>query len=296
MNIIDIILIIIAAASAVYFVYLLVSKFPQLVNINTADLPGAKDEETKRKILEDKLKREVQKNFTTVRDLFGFKNWSLSGLLERWKDRLQQVEREYRRVLNKDLSSAVKKSKALEDLLTNAKTYLEQEEYGKAEDVLIDALNLNEHSIEAYLLLADVYAGKKELTHAKDTLEYVLTLTHNEDPKVFQGLAELSLARGNLKEAEEEYLRSISLDENNYSYYLQLAAVYGQMDEPAKALETAKKSLILAPNNPKILDFLVEISIILRDKQQGLDYLEKLREANPDNKKIDALREKLEAL
>jgi len=296
MIVLDIILGIVALSSLGYLIFLLTKRFPQLANVDVEGLPGAKDDQVKQKILEDKLKRDVSKQVKSLREFFGLKSFSFSGLVKSWQDRLQLLEREYRRLRNRDLKSEVKKSKALGDLLENAQTYIESEEYDKAEDLLIDALNFNEHSVEAYLLLAEVYKGKRELAHAKETLEYILTLTHNEDPKVFHSMAQLSRERGDLKEAEEEYLRSISLDANNYLYYLQLAEVYKGMEDNAKALEVAKKSLVLAPNNPKILDFLVEISIILRDKEQGLEYLDKLKEVNPENKKLASLREKLSAL
>lgn len=296
MNILDIFLVIIILGSLGFIIFLIIRKFPQLVHVDVTKIPGAKDEEVKQKILEEKLKRDVSKNMTSLLDFFGLKKFRLGDLFNKWQDRLSQIERDLQKMVHKDLSSEVKKSKALEDLLENARLYINEEQYSKAEDVLIDALNINDHSVEAYLLLAQIYQGRKELDHARETLEYLLSLTHNDDPKVFHSLAEISMARGNLKEAEEEYLRSISLDENNYLYYLQLADVYRTMDENTKAQEVAKKSLVLAPNNPKVLDFLVEISIILRDKEQASQYLDRLKEVNPDNKKIDSLREKIEAL
>ena len=109
-------------------------------------------------------------------------------------------------------------------------------------------------------------------------------------------MASLSLARGNLKEAEEDYLHSISLDENNYLYYLELAGVYHEMEELPQALEVAKKSLVLAPNNPKVLDCLIELAIALQDKAQAGQYLERLMEANPDNNKIEDFRRRIEGV
>lgn len=292
----DYLLIIIIIGSAGYLIYLVIRKLPQLSNINIDRVPGVRDAAVKNKILEAKLKRDILQQLTAFQKFFGWQRLSLNSLMQSWRDRLLQLEREYKRITHRDLSSEVKKSKVLEDLLNNAKTYLDQEEYGKAEEVLIDALALNDHHRETYFLLVQAYQGKRELDHAKETLEYLLRLTHHEDPKVYQGLAQISAERGNLKEAEEDYLQSISLDENNYVYYLQLADIYKELDEPDKALEAAKKSLILAPNNPKILDFLVEISILLQDREQANDYLDRLIEVNPDNNKIDVLRKKIETL
>jgi tetratricopeptide (TPR) repeat protein len=294
--ILDYFLSLVIIVSGGYLVYLVIRKLPQLSNINVDRIPGARDAAVKNKILEAKLKRDIVQRFTALQKFFGWQKLSLRGIMQSWQDRLLQLEREYKRITHRDLSSEVKKSKVLEDLLGNAKTYLSQDEYGKAEEVLIDALALNDHHRETYFLLVRAYQGKRELDHAKETLEYLLRLTHHEDPKVYQGLAEISAERGNLKEAEEDYLRSISLDENNYVYYLQLADIYKDLEELDKALEAAKKSLILAPNNPKILDFLVEISILLQDREQANDYLDRLLEVNPDNNKIDVLRKKIETL
>ncbi len=283
-------------ASVGYLLFLVIRRFPQLSNINIDRVPGVRDAAVKNKILEAKLKRDIIQQFSALQKFFGWQRWSIRGIIQSWQNRLLQLEREYKRITHKDLSSEVKKSKVLEDLLGNAKTYLDEEEYGKAEEVLIDALAMNDHHRDTYFLLVQAYQGKKELAHAKETLEYLLRLTHHEDPKVYQGLAQISADQGNLKEAEEDYLRSISLDENNYVYYLQLANIYQDLEELDKALEAAKRSLILAPNNPKILDFLVELSVLLSDKEQGFDYLERLIEVNPDNNKIDQLRKKLEAI
>ena len=296
MSLVNIIFLIVGGASVAYLLFLIIRKFPQLVNLDASSQPAIKEEQVKQKILEEKLRREWSRGLSVVKEFVGFKRFSWSGLLKKWQDKLLQLEREYRRILNKDLSTQVEKSKARQELLQNARLYLDKEEFSKAEDLLIEVLNMEEHSTEAYYLLAQVYQGQKELEKSRETLEYLLTLTHNEDPKVYHSLAEISLARGNLKQAEEEYLRSISLDENNYLYYLQLAEVYKSMDQPNQALAMAKKSLVLAANNPKILDFLIEICIILRDKEQAVDYLDKLSDVNPDNKKIELWREQLEEL
>jgi tetratricopeptide (TPR) repeat protein len=188
----DYLLIIIIIGSAGYLIYLVIRKLPQLSNINIDRVPGVRDAAVKNKILEAKLKRDILQQLTAFQKFFGWQRLSLNSLMQSWRDRLLQLEREYKRITHRDLSSEVKKSKALEDLLNNAKTYLDQEEYGKAEEVLIDALALNDHHRETYFLLVQAYQGKRELDHAKETLEYLLRLTHHEDPKVYQGLAQIS--------------------------------------------------------------------------------------------------------
>jgi len=154
-------------------------------------------------------------------------------------------------------------------------------------------LKIDPHNQEVYKILADVYTEQKEYEEAKETLEYLLKLTHNNKAAVFSSLANLAKERGNLKEAEEEYLKSISLSADNYLYFISLAEVYLELEEYKYALETAQRALILANNNPKILDFLINVSIIIQDKELAVKYLDRLKEVNIDNKKIGYFNEKL---
>ena len=124
----------------------------------------------------------------------------------------------------------------------------------------------------------------------------MLKLTHNEDAAIFTSLAGIAHERGNLKQAEDEYLKSISLAEDNYLNFLSLAEVYLELDDKQKSLAVAKRALLLAPNNPKVLDFLIELSIIMRDKELAEQYLVKLREVNPDNQNISKFADNIEKL
>jgi tetratricopeptide (TPR) repeat protein len=127
-------------------------------------------------------------------------------------------------------------------------------------------------------------------------LQYLLKLTHDDDAAVYSSLGNIAKERGNLKQAEEDYLKSISLSDDNYFYFLNLAEVYLDLEEQEKALEVAQRALLLSPNNPKVLDFLIDISIIMADYELGKQYLDKLREVNPENQKISELQERIDNL
>ena len=195
-----------------------------------------------------------------------------------------------------NLDSSLDKDKLIDNLIIEAKKDIYNQNYKLAEAKLLDALNIDSYNQEVCKILADVYTKQKEYEQAKETLEYLLKLTHNDDAGVFSSLAKLAKKRGNLKEAEEEYLKSISLSSDNYLYFISLAEVYLELEEYKYALETAQRSLILSGNNPKILDFLINISIIMQDKDLALKYLDKLKEVNYDNKKIGYFNEKIDNL
>ena len=275
---------------------MVVRKFSRLINVNVEHLPEVKNQRQKDIILKSRLKRSWMGVFDKAKLFTNPTKSKIKDVLNQYYKKLKSIEKDIKRRGFERLSSSVDRSKAIEEILTTAKQQINNEEYNQAEETILDAIAIDQHSIEAYKLLAEIYRLKKEYTQAKETLEYLLRLTHTEDPDVYYSLADIAKERGNLKQAEEDYIKSISLSDDNYLYLLSLAEVYMDLEEEEKALETAQKALFLAPNNPKILDFLINISIIMSDKELASDYLDKLKEVNPDNQKITEFIEQIDNL
>jgi len=276
--------------------WIILKKLPLLANVNVDNIPAVKTQRQKDLILKQRLQRNTQvlglRVFKLIKPLYE----KVNSLFKEYYKKLKELEKDIRIKRQKKLTSAVDKSQAVNDLLTQAKQLINREEYKQAEDCLLDILALNNNSVEGYKLLAEVYRSRKEYKQAKETLEYLLKLTHNEDSAVYSSLAGVAKERGNLKQAEEDYLKSISLSEDNFLHFLSLSDVYLELEEKEKALEVAQKALILSPNNPKVLDFLINISIIMQDKDLSLKYLDKLKQVNPENYKIEEFTEKIDKL
>ena len=279
-----------------FIVWLIYQKLPNLININVANLPQFQVKQKKEDILKTRFKRDLAKMFSSWRHI------SLparDGIFDWFKNnysKLKELEKDLRRRSLQQFNSTIDKSQTIDELLGDAKRAYNNEEHDKAEEILLEALNIDQYNIEVYKLLSEVYRDKKEYEQAKETLQYLLQLTHNEDAGVYTSLAEISHVRGNLKEAEEEYQRSISLAEDNHLNFLSLAEVYLELDDQEKALDNAQRALLLSPNNPKVLDFLINISIIIQDKELAEKYLGRLREVNPDNQKIVHFTENIDKL
>ncbi|MCB9802732.1 tetratricopeptide repeat protein [Candidatus Nomurabacteria bacterium] len=292
----NIFLILIILLSLAYLAWLLYQKLPHLSNINVESLPHIQNKQKKDDILKTRLKRDLGKVFSFWRHVSLPARDRVFDWFKNNYGKLKELERDLRRRSQEQFSSTLSKSQTVDELLTEAKILFNNEEYSKAEEVLIDALSVDPYSVDVYKLLANVYREKKEYEQAKETLKYLLKLTHNADAGVFTSLAEISKVRGNLKQAEEEYLQSISLSDDNHLNFLSLAEVYLDLDDQEQALETAQRALLLSPNNPKILDFLINISIIIQDKELANRYLAKLQEVNPDNQKIAHFIEEIDEL
>lgn len=292
----NIILIIIALSSLFYLLWQILKKFPQLANLKVDNLPDLVAKRQKDLILKNRLQRQSQEWLAKVVGWLGPFSQKLSNQLRLYYQKLKAVEKELRRRGYKKLSSAVSKSQVADSQIIEAKHAINQEDYKKAEEILLDVLSLDQYNFEAYKLLAQVYRLTKEYSQAKETLEYLLKLVGDKDPDIYFYLADLARERGDLRQAEEEYLHSIKLAQENYIYFLSLAGVYQELEENNKALEAAQKALSLSPNNPKILDFLIKISIIMQDKALASQYLNKLIEVNLENNKIAEFKEQIDTL
>jgi len=292
----DFFLIILIILSLVFIIWLVIKKLPKLTNINVNNLPEIKAQRQKEAILKSRLGRLWQEWQARLKDLAKPGHDKINDIFRQYYQKLKNIEKDLRRRGHDKLSSALDKSQTINDILTEAKQAINIEDYQKAEDLLLDILNLDQYNIEAYSLLADVYRYRKEYVQAKETLEYLLKLTHNSNAALYSSLAEIAKERGNLKQAEEDYLKSISLSQDNYLYFLSLAEVYLDLEEIDRALETAQRALVLSPNNPKILDFLINVSIIRQDQELANQYLDKLKEVNPDNNKIIEFLERIDNL
>ena len=292
----DIILIGIAVVALIFIIWSLLKKFPLLTNVNVDSLPDIRVQRQKEAILKSRMLRGWLELWNKAKGLTAPTQDKVNNIFKQYYNKLKSVEKDLKRRGHQQLSSAVDKSQAVEEMITEAKQLVNSEEYKKAEDILLDAVSVEQHNVDAYKLLAEVYRCRKEFVQAKETLEYLLKITHNADAGIYSSLANIARERGNLKQAEEDYIKSISLSDDNYLHFLSLAEVYLDLEEEDKAFKIAQRALVLSPNNPKIFDFLINISIIMQDKELAQQYLERLKEVNPDNNKILSFIERIDNL
>ena len=140
------------------------------------------------------------------------------------------------------------------------------------------------HSIN----IKTVFVSSKFLGH--------LDVLDKNNASAHRSLGRLQAVKGDLKSAEQSYLKFLALERTNINAYLELAEVYLQLEEAPKAFALADQASGLEPANPKVLDFLIEVSIITRDRQAALKAWRLLHEVNPENQKLDEFKERIDKL
>ena len=290
----DIIPFIIIIVSLLIIFFIVLRKFPLLSQIDIEKLPAEKQSKVREKIVLGRIERrlaalragKIGQILNSMASLF--KSGSRSGF-----DYLVSLEEKFKKkekvVIDKDNSG-----QKVSQLLIEADELFKMHQLEEAEKKYIEAISLDKKNKEAYQALAEIYFERKEFEQAKEIYKHLLKL-NSQDDAVYAKLGRLYLVQGNFLEAEKDYLKSLKIQER-CSTYIDLGLCYKSMECYIEAQETLKKALELEPNNPRLLDLLLEISIIVKDKNLANYYWQRLAEVDPENQKLDSLKEVVDKL
>jgi tetratricopeptide (TPR) repeat protein len=252
--------------------------------------------EIKRKLLEDRLQRKFSGLGLNLKKFFKPLGALTANKFKIWYQKIVELEEDYRhKILHDSFKDKIAVQQYTNQLSVQALTLIEQGDFQGAEKKYIEILELDERNQAAYLGLGNLYLKQKNYEQAKETLEFLLKLNQG-DASVYRSLGEISSGKGDLKMASELYLKSLELDGADVNTHLDLAEVYLNLDEPAKAFTMVDRASAIEPNNPKVLDFLIEVSIIVRDREAASKAYRLLKEVNPENQKLADFKERIAKL
>lgn len=278
-------------------IFIVIKKFPNLSQVDVETLPKVKEENTKKRIIRERLEREVLSRIRSSakklkpasdRMVLGFRN-ALNKTLE--------MERSYRKKLEQPRTHEEKQKieAKTDDLVEEGEKLLSQNNFAEAERKFIDAIALDPKGLDAYKGLGELYFEQGKMTEAKETFEYILKL-NADNYDAYSHLGNIALAQGNPEAARVMLLKSIELDSQAAVHYLDLAKTYRELDQSEEAYNALQKAVGLEPNNPRNLDALLDLSIILGKKKEAKDLLAKLTEVNPENQKIEEFKERIKQI
>ncbi len=282
--------------------YIIARRFPQLSNLDVQGLPEEQAARKKREIIGKRVDEQTR-NFQSVLSK------RLQPLATPWRklqlrfrvyvgkmERLWHHEEAIKKAANppEQLNDADKEQKLLQ-LIQEGNNSLNHEHYEQAEESFIAAIKINQNSAAAYRGLADTYFAKENYTEAKETYRFLLQLEPDND-SVLAKLGEIAEQQGNTEEAIECYQQAVVLNDLLSPRFYHLAELLIKVKEPAAALEALRSAIELEPKNPKYLDLLIEVAILLGDKKLASEVYSELRLVNPENQKLDSFKSRIEEL
>lgn len=261
---------ILAIISLAIIAYIFIKKFPVLANIDVDRIEAERQAELKRKILSDKFKRSLYKVWKQF--------WKLVSplLLVLWRgfqwlyNKFINLKETYGQASEVGTGEITKK---ISVLFAEAQDLSRKGELSKAESKYIEIIGLDGHNYRAFELLAENYFERGNYEEAEQTLEHTIKLKEQIKKDNSDG-SDVDLAKT----------------------FFTLGLIYQKLGNLPSALLKYTAAVDLESNNPKYLDKMVEICIMMKSPTQARQYCQSLEAANPGNKKLKEIKEKIRDL
>ncbi len=294
---IDLVALIVLGLSLLVVAIIIGRKLPTLAAIDTGAMSG-QIAQRKHHLIEERLRRKVVSFWSQVAERSAPMAAATGKIWTAAHKKLVDLEHEYKvRSLPVFLSRRQRRKvdQEISSMLDQARALMGDKEYPAAEEKMMQAVRLEPRSVPAFEQLGELYMSTHEHGHAKEVYQYLLKLTGDSDA-IYDHLGQADLAAGHLEEARDELEHAVDLNRTVAIYHSELAQVYTALNEPAKAFSSIQEASRLEPNNPKVLDQYVEISIAAGKKQFAEDAVARIEAVNPENSKIGPWREQIAAI
>ncbi len=259
-------------ASLIAILVIVWRKFPVVAAIKTETLKRHQQDRIKKGLFEDRLKRKLR--LDKLPPLFKSGDSDRPSVFQRVHTTLKDMEQRYRtRIKEIEPEEAGSSDKKKNALVAEAKKLIDTEQYKEAEAKYIEAISLDSKYAEAYEGLADLYIETKDHEHAEEILQYLIKM--HASPEVPES--------GSHQSGEGT---PVSLNKELADYHVELGEIYMATDRRTEALQNFQEASKLEPNNPRVLDQLIQAAISLKAKDTAKEYYTKLKEVNPENEKL----------
>jgi tetratricopeptide (TPR) repeat protein len=280
--------------SLVIIAVIVIRKLSRLAIIDVETILGEKESRVKEKLIWQRIARKSRERGAPIVKLGqNFKKRTID-FFERLHQSAKHLEKKY--TTEKRIAKPVRIKSGGEEkiklLLEDAKRLADEEKFSEAEAKYIEIVGLDHRHGQAYRALADIYLKTKQFDQAKETLDFIIKLRQDDD-KTYAMHGEVAYLEGDYGEAKEYFLIALARDPKFINYYLDLAKVYTALSNHEEARDMLVKAQELEPKNPKILDFLVENSIMLGNQDSAEKFYEEFMALSPDNPKLEIWKAKI---
>ncbi|MBU1421541.1 hypothetical protein KJ992_03210 [Patescibacteria group bacterium] len=267
MYIIPLILILI---SLIVIIVIAKKKFIILANLDVENMQVEKEAQFKEQIIKNRIKRYFVKWTSKSGKIYKIFSSKSEILLKAFHNKLMQLKRHYSMGADSILS-ATHREKVIQGLFNEIEELIDQENFQDAEQKLIEIIAFDSKNLKAFELLADVYFKCKNYKESRQTYEHILKLAEHN------------------KHSDDQ---NVEMAEIYFNLYL----VNKSMENERAALYYISKALKIEPNNPRYLDAILEISIAQKNKELASSVYEKLAQVNPENQKLEELKDLVQSL
>ena len=269
-----------------------VRHFDQLAAFNIGSVPEIQEKSTKQQIVSKRILRTMRERSTRVaerlapiarlwmRVQLAFRNFANQTADQyrhlEWKKQWQKWMTRSRHELRAHLLKLLEESDELR----------RGGEYADAEKRYVDIISLDPKNVNAYLGLAKAYYLDERWKDGEETARHIIETL---DPASELGWAFLGRhlkQQGKYVEAAAAFKQALAINPNMAKRWIDLGECLREGGGLAEAIVAYRTAAEHEPNNPRVLDLLLEISILSGDKRLAREAFIKLQAANPENQKL----------
>jgi len=262
--------IILISVCLIIIIVIVVKKFPAMAILDVSNMPGERETKFKDEIIKARISRDISRVSGPIANFLLFSSKRISSFLDFYHNYFKKIKLTYKTNVKIPWPE---KQKKIQELLLAAEDYLKKELLEKAEEKLVEIISLDSKNLNAFSKLAALYEDLKKFPEARQTYHYALKLARQH-------------------QHEKEIMGELSLQE----IYFDLAWLEKEAGDLKTSLDNVREALDLEPNNPRYLDLILDLSIIMKDKEQAQEYLLKLAEVNPENQKLAEIQREIDLL
>ncbi len=163
-----------------------------------------------------------------------------------------------------------------------ALNFIENQDYNKAETVLQSLLNKNKKLPQAWYGMGLLKRAQGEPDDAIDKFERAIRYDKNYAMAYYQiGMTYKYMENGNLK-ALDNLKKAVRRDEHLIDAYLEIAKLHVEVEWVGEAIGALEDGIKKNPDNSRLIESLIDISIIYQKYDDCLSIFEKLVKDNPE--------------
>ncbi len=250
----NILLLTITGLALAGIVGIVVRHWPEITGIKTETIPGEREKMLKRSLVGGRIARSLKSKLGPIAALWDKVYGVMHNVWHRWHQKAEHLFEREKEKGHKPASDE-RVAATIENLLDEARRNAEEGKVPESEKKFLEVIKLDPKNIEGYRGLGGLYVAKKQYAEAREIYQFLIKLN------------------------------SVSTNRKS-DYFFNLALIYKAEDQLGEALNYGIKALDLVGNNPRYLDFIIDLSIIEGDKVGARRHLAKLKEVNPENQKI----------
>lgn len=252
--------------------FIIIKKLPSLAVINIESIAQEKESKVRNRLITERLARKFFSLKKILTEIFTPLLENIIELGHKFYQIINELERENLKKIQPlktiDLNQEIKEKLAM------AEKFFTDQDLTQAEDTCISVVGLDAKNLEVYQILVNIYLAKKEYKKARETCRYLIKLLIKSGAEEETSDKKHQLANG----------------------YADLGWIYQMERKNNYALSNFSKAVGLEPVNPRFLDLLLKISIILKNKKLARQAFSDLKKADPENQKLEELKAEIENL